>query len=290
MSGKAILVGCEKMPEGDGDEHDVLPALADLGFTPSWATWGDPAVDFDDAEIVILRATWDYAERRDDFLDWCASVPALVNSAPVVRWNTDKSYLVELIESGIATVPTVLVEPGEAPRWPKGDFVVKPAVGAGSRGAARFAASAHDSASKHLKSLHDDGYTALVQPYQSKVDTDGETALVFFGGVYSHAFTKGAMLSGQTMDDSGLYVAEQLDVAAPDAGFRALAEDALDAAASLLGILRAELLYARIDLVRADNGKPALLELELAEPSLGFRYADAGAPLRFASAVRQQLG
>lgn len=289
MSRDAILVGCEKLPEGDGDERDALVALTDLGFTPRWAAWDDSRTDFGAAEIVILRATWDYAERREEFLDWCESVPALANPASVVRWNTDKSYLVELAESGIATVPTVLVEPGEPARWPKGDFVVKPSVGAGSRGAARFSASEHAKASAHLASLHAEGNTALVQPYQSKVDIEGETAVVFFGGVYSHAFSKGAMLTGQTMDESGLYIAERLGATTPDAGFRALAEDALDAASSLLGILRAELLYARVDVVRADDGTAALMELELAEPSLGFRHADAGAPLRFASAVRQQL-
>ena len=120
------------------------------------------------------------------------------------------------------------------------------------------------------------------------MDTDGELALVYFGGIYSHAFAKGAML-GSTMDESGLYLTEQLAKAEPPADVLALAEDILDAASALLGILRAELLYARVDIVRGADGKPLLLELELTEPSLGFKYADAAAPLRFASAVRQQL-
>jgi glutathione synthase/RimK-type ligase-like ATP-grasp enzyme len=167
--------------------------------------------------------------------------------------------------------------------------VVKPAVGAGSKGAARFAAGETDAASAHLASLHETGRTALLQPYQSHVDTEGETAVVFFGGVYSHAFTRGAKLRGSDVDGSGLFVSEELGRTEPEPAYRAIAEDALDAATSLLGILRAELLYARVDLVRGEDGKPVLLELELTEPSLGFRVADPGAPLRFASAVRQQL-
>jgi len=282
----AILVGCAAMPEGDGDEHAVPAAMGELGFDVRWAAWGDDRVDFGAADAVILRATWDYAERRAEFLDWCESVPALYNSATVVRWNTDKSYLVELLDAGLAVVPTTLVEPGEQARWPKSAFVVKPSVGAGSRGAARFDAGAD--ASAHLATLHQDGLTALVQPYQSSVDTDGELALVYFGGIYSHAFAKGAML-GSTMDESGLYLTEQLAKAEPPADVLALAEDILDAASALLGTLRAELLYARVDIVRGADGKPLLLELELTEPSLGFKYADAAAPLRFASAVRQQL-
>jgi glutathione synthase/RimK-type ligase-like ATP-grasp enzyme len=281
----AILVGCAELPEGDGDDAAVVPALTELGFSVSWAAW-DSGADFAAADAVILRATWDYAERRAEFLDWCESVPALYNPAAVVRWNTDKVYLTELLDAGLAVVPTTLVSPGDAARFPSSDFVVKPSVGAGSRGAARFAAGAD--ASAHVAALHAGGHTALIQPYQSSVDTEGELALVYLGGVYSHAFAKGAML-GSTMDDSGLYLAEQLAKAEPPADAVALAEDVLDAASALLGILRAELLYARVDLVRGADGKPLLLELELAEPSLGFRQTDPAAAMRFASAVRQQL-
>ncbi len=287
MSGSAILVACSALPEGDGDEHAVPEALADLGFKTRWAAWDDTTVDFGAADIVILRATWDYAERRDEFLSWAESVPVLSNSAEVVRWNTDKSYLAELGDAGVAVVPTTLLAPDEkAPRWPQGEFVLKPAIGAGSRGAGRFTAG--DGAGAHLAGLHADGHTVLLQPYQSSVDSEGEIALSFFGGVYSHAFSKAAML-GRELDESGLYVTEKLAPVEPSAAFRALAEDALDATVALLGILRAELLYARVDLVTGLDGRPLVLEVELVEPSLGFRQTDASAAWRFASAVRQQL-
>ncbi|MEV5713805.1 hypothetical protein AB0L41_07905 [Amycolatopsis mediterranei] len=285
MSPTAILVGCAELPSGDGDDDAVVPALSSLGFSVSWAPWDAP-VDFSSADAVILRATWDYAARRAEFLSWCESVPSLFNSAAVVRWNTDKSYLVELLDAGVPVVPTSLVEPGSPASFPSSDFVVKPSVGAGSRGAARFAGGAD--ASAHVAALHAEGHPALIQPYQSSVDTSGELALVYLGGVYSHAFTKGAILAS-TMDESGLYLPEKLAPASPPADAVAVAEDVLDAASALLGILRAELLYARVDLVRGADGKPLLLELELAEPSLGFRQADPAAATRFASAVRQQL-
>ncbi|HET6710988.1 hypothetical protein [Amycolatopsis sp.] len=285
MTGTAVLVSCAELPTGDGDDDVVVPALTSLGFSVSWAPW-DSSFDFSAAEAVILRATWDYAARRAEFLAWCESVPSLFNSAAVVRWNTDKSYLVELLDAGLPVVPTSLVTPGSSPSFPSSDFVVKPSVGAGSRGAARFSGGAD--ASSHVAGLHAEGHTALIQPYQSSVDTSGELALVYLGGIYSHAFSKGAML-GSTMDASGLYLAEELAPATPPADAVALAEDVLDAASALLGILRAELLYARVDVVRGTDGKPLLLELELTEPSLGFGQTDTGAVTRFASAVRQQL-
>ncbi|SFQ50181.1 Glutathione synthase/RimK-type ligase, ATP-grasp superfamily [Amycolatopsis arida] len=286
---EVVLASCAKLPEGDGDERALPDALAEVGVSARWAPWDDPGVDFAAADLVIVRSTWDYTDRRDEFLAWCDRAPGLRNPARVVRWNTDKAYLPELAAAGVPAVPTELVAPGVTPAWPDVEFVLKPAVGVGSIGAARFVPGARDEAERHLATLHGAGHTVLVQPYQSHVDAEGETALVFFGGIYSHAFTKGAMLTGSDLDGSGLYVSERLGVAEPEPAFRRVAEDVLDAAAGVLGVPRGELLYARVDLLRGVDGAPLLLELELTEPSLGFRYADPAAPLRFASAVRRQL-
>ncbi|OZM72357.1 hypothetical protein CFN78_15280 [Amycolatopsis antarctica] len=289
MSARVLLVSCARLPRGDGDEHAVPAALAAVGRGADWVVWDDESVDFAGAELVVLRSTWDYSARREEFLAWCASVPALRNPVDTVRWNTDKRYLTDLAGAGVAIVPTELVAPGVRPSWPEVPFVLKPAVGMGSIGAGRFAPDSVEEAARHLGELHRAGQTALLQPYQSTVDTEGETALVFLGGVYSHAFTKGPMLTGAETDGSGLFVAEQLGATQPDPASRALAEDVMDAAAGLLGLARHELLYARVDVLRADDGSAVLLELELTEPSLGFGQADPGAPLRFASAIRASL-
>ncbi|MFI9012030.1 RimK family alpha-L-glutamate ligase [Actinosynnema sp. NPDC053489] len=279
---KVLFATCESLPAGDGDDDALIDALADVGVDASWAAWGTPVV----ADLVVLRSTWDYTGRLPEFLAWCDAEPALVNPAPVVRWNTDKTYLVDLARHGVPVVPTAVAGPGFTD-WPDGEFVVKPTVGAGSRGALRVAAGDHATAAAHLDAL---GVPALVQPYQSHVDSVGETALVFLGGQYSHAFTKAAMLVPEAEHDpSGLFVRERLSGAAPSPAQRRVAEDVVDAAAGLTGLRRADLLYARVDLIPGPDRAPLLLELELVEPSLGFRQTDAAAPFRFASAVRAAL-
>jgi glutathione synthase/RimK-type ligase-like ATP-grasp enzyme len=283
---KVFLASCSELPTGDGDDDSLVAALGDLGVHASWAPW-DSGADFASADLVVLRSPWDYTERLGEFLAWCESVPGLVNALDVVRWNTDKSYLLELAGAGVPVVPTTVLRVGDRPEWPTGAFVVKPTVGAGSRGALKVADGDHAAADAHWSSL---GVPALLQPYQSAVDSQGETAVVYFGGQFSHAFTKGAMLTADArLDPTGTFVEERLATAAPDAAQRRVAEDVLDAAAGLLGIRRADLLYARVDLVAGSDGSPLLLELELAEPSLGFRQTDAAAPQRFASAVRAAL-
>ncbi|GGP62118.1 hypothetical protein [Saccharothrix coeruleofusca] len=280
---KVLLATCATLPDGDADDAALVDALGEVGVHASYAVWdAEPA----QADRVVLRSTWDYTDRLAEFLAWADRTPGLLNPAGVVRWNTDKTYLVELAATGLPVVPTTVAGPGFAD-WPSGEFVVKPTVGAGSRGALRVAAGDVDAAAAHLAAL--DG-PALVQPYQAAVDEVGETALVFFGGQYSHAFAKGAMLTPDaTYDETGLYIVERLGGAQPSAAYRRVAEDVLDAATGVLGLSRAELLYARVDLVPGADGTPLLLELELVEPSLGFRQADAGAPLRFASSVRAAL-
>lgn len=288
---RILLASCAALPTSDGDDDGLVDALGELGLTAAWSPWDDPDAAFADAELVVLRSTWDYTARREEFLVWCAGVPRLANPAGVVRWNTDKAYLLELAAVGVPVVPTTLVAPGEplpAELPDTGDGVVlKPAVGAGSRGAGRFASA--DAAAAHLQELHRDGHTVLLQPFQASVATSGEVAVVFLGGVYSHAFSKGSMLAGSGVDASGLFRSERLGAVRPDGERRRVAEDVLDAAARVLGIDRADLLYARVDLVAGADGEPLLLELELTEPGLGFGQADDAAPARFASAVRAAL-
>lgn len=288
-----LLATCADPPASAADDAPLTAALDELGVRAEWAAWDDPAAGFSRADLVVLRSPWDYTRRREEFLSWCDSLPAVANPARVARWNTDKSYLADLTERGLPVVPTRLLKPGERitaadlADWPDAEFVLKPSVGAGSRGAARFAPGDLASAAEHLESLHDDGRLVLVQPYQRVVDREGETALVFFGGVFSHAFVKGPML--RESSDGELSAGERMRVE-PDAALRRVAEDVMDAAAELLGLRRCDLLYARVDLVRRDDGTPLVLELEVTEPSLGFGHADPGAPIRFASAVRAALG
>jgi len=158
---------------------------------------------------------------------------------------------------------------------PKADeVVVKPAIGMGSVGALRFSDS--DQARAHAAALQAEGRTVLVQPYDRRIE-DGETALVFLGGRQSHAFTKGPILPppGQApdFDESGIYAAETLTSADPDFEVWDVGHAALAAAAAHLRIDVGDLLYARVDVI-GDRRDAHVLELELVEPSLGWRQLD----------------
>jgi hypothetical protein len=149
----------------------------------------------------------------------------------------------------------------------------------GSVGAQRFIDAA--AARHHAAELQGSGRTVLVQPYDARIE-DGETALVFLGGEQSHAFTKGPILPAQGLpvfDASGTYAEETLSVADPDFEVWDVGHATLAAAAAHLRIDVTDLLYARVDVI-GGRTDPRLLELELVEPSLGWRQLDAAARTR----------
>ncbi|MCV7422886.1 hypothetical protein H7K45_20250 [Mycobacterium yunnanensis] len=269
---RIVLAGCSALVEGDGDDAGLVPALRARGLHAHWLAWDDPKTL--EADLVIPRATWDYTERLEEFLTWTRRVPQLLNTPAVLAWNTDKRYLDDLRGAGVPVVPSAFFGPGEPVTVPDGQVVVKPAVGAGSVGAQRFDDA--ERAGDHARALHADGHTALVQPYDPRI-ADGETALVFIGGEQSHAFTKGPLLPppGQraALDESGTFAEETLRPADPDVELWELGHAALAAAAARLGLDVAEFLYARVDVI-GGRDDPRLLELELVEPSLGWRQLD----------------
>ena len=277
------LATCAEVPELDEDGPALVAALRERGLEPAAALWDDPAVDWARFELVILRSTWDYAERRDEFLAWIERLPRVLNPPAVVRWNTDKAYLGELAAAGVPVVPTAFVEPGGALEPPPSRFVVKPRISAGGRNAASYEAHELELARRHLESLHAAGRAAMVQPYLEGVDVVGEAALVWLGGRYSHAVTKSALLRPGQAPGTELFLTETIAAREASPAERDTAERALAA----LPFGRHALAYARVDLLPAADG-PVVLEVELAEPSLFLGYEPAAAD-RFAHAIAEAL-
>ena len=287
----------------DEDLPPLVQALQRAGAVAETPCWDDATVDWSRYDLALLRSTWDYVERIDEFLDWarrCAATTRLLNPPAVVSWNVDKHYLMHLHAAGVDVVPSRFVEPGESASGALeaflaggpasvtaghavsfDQFVVKPSIGAGSRDAARYRRADRARALAHLERLvATERRSALLQPYLDRVDADGETALMYFGGELSHAVRKGPLLRLDQGLVAGLFAAEDITARTPDAAERALAAKAYAA------LPFAAPLYARIDLIRNQDGTPVLLELELTEPSLFFAHAPGSAE-RFAQLVLQ---
>ena len=271
------LVTCAELPTGSGE--DELAERLDA----TWAVWNDPAVDWDAFDLVVVRSPWDYKDDREAFVAWARSVPRLLNPAPVLEWNTDKRYMGEVAEAGLPVVETRFLAPGEElPSELPEELVLKPAVSAGAKDTGRFRPATDLAAARELLAhIHASGRTAMLQPFLASVDVRGERALLYAGGAFSHAVSKGAILAPGEVAAMAIDEDPPMAPAEPTAEERALADRAMARLTERFGPLA----YARIDLLAGESGAPVILELELTEPSL-FLEHDAGAAERFAAVFR----
>jgi glutathione synthase/RimK-type ligase-like ATP-grasp enzyme len=277
----------------DEDIPPLVEALAAHDIACEELAWDDATVSWGRFDAALLRSAWDYAERREAFLAWCRRTAAqtrLLNPEPVLHWNTDKHYLAQLADAGIATVESAFIEPGQAPSLlPEWDeFVVKPAIGAGSRDTQRYRANERPHALDHVARLLDAGRSVLAQPYLAAVDSKGETALMYFDGRFSHAIRKGPLLRPGEGPTESLFAAEQIDARKPSRSERALADAVIEVLPGVLKLDRPPL-YARVDLLPSRKG-PRLLEVELTEPSLFFAHGKDAAARMAACVVKRLSG
>jgi glutathione synthase/RimK-type ligase-like ATP-grasp enzyme len=258
----------------DEDMPPLLAAFASAGAHAEIMDWDDPEAEWARFDVALLRSAWDYTERLPEFLDWIERVDALtalLNPAAVLRWSADKHYLRDLERLGVPVVTTTFAEPGADARAVLNEFlereacaelVVKPAVGAGSRDTRRHARASTAETTDHVRELLDAHRAVLLQPYFEGVDQHGETALIYINGRFSHAIRKGPLLPLGAPATDGLFAPETITRREPGADERGVADRTLAA------LPYGRLLYARVDLIRDATGKPCVLELELAEPSL----------------------
>jgi glutathione synthase/RimK-type ligase-like ATP-grasp enzyme len=278
------LATCVELPDGDEDASAVVVALHDQGIDATFAAWDDPGFAWEDFDLVVVRSTWDYALRRDAFVAWARARSRVANPAEVLAWNTDKRYLRELAAGGIPVIPTRFVAPGEAVPANDGEVVVKPAISGGAKDTIRHPAGGHDAVRAHVAELHGADRVAMVQPYLTAVDSEGEAALVYFDGRFSHAARKGPLLTAGAEPAAGLFAPEDMHPLEVTAAQREVADELCAWVTRRFGTL----LYARVDLVAGADGAPVLLELELTEPSFFLAYGEGSAE-RFAAAVAARV-
>jgi glutathione synthase/RimK-type ligase-like ATP-grasp enzyme len=279
------LVTFAGLPDLDPDDRPLAAALSARGLTVRPVIWDDPAVEWSGFRVAVLRSTWDYFHRREEFLSWARRASAatdLWNPLAIVEWNTHKFYLRELAAKGAPVVPTAFLERGRRVdlaailafrAWPT--VVVKPAVSADSWGTIRATVATLAAGQAHLDALLSER-DVMVQPFLSSVEESGERCLVFVDGQLSHAVRKRSLFLG------GRHVG-------PEGEPVPIAPDEAQAAEEVLRLAgHPPLLYARVDLARDMSGQPLLMELELVEPTL-FLKDHPAACTRLADAIASRV-
>jgi hypothetical protein len=255
-----IALATAQLARGLDHDLDILSeALDAIGQPWQIVDWDDTSVDWSAFSIVVLRSTWDYYKRLDEFTRWInatAQVTQLYNPAEIVHWNLDKQYLAQLIAAGIPVMSTTFIN---------------------SVSDIDEQQLQHDIIEKILAS----GTSVLLQPYQPSIDINGETSLVYLGGLFSHAFRKGPIFRGTEQTHNGAFIDEEISARTATPAELVLGNQVL---AFLAQRFSDQPLYARIDMVTNESGVPEIMEIELTEPSL-YLHLDAEAPIRAASVL-----
>ena len=271
-----------------GHDHDldILTAALDAA-SQQWqiVNWDDASIDWSQFSIAVLRSTWDYYARLNEFVAWVDRVSAkttLCNPPEIVRWNVDKRYLQEMITHSIPVMETTFVSQSSdiTPELVAGDVIIKPVVSAGSNNTARHRNNAV-AASAQLDHILSNRGVAMVQPYSPTIDSVGETGLVYLGGKFSHAFGKDSVFGEAEQVHNGVHVQEVITARTANPNEHLLGDSVMKFLINKFGVTP---LYARIDMVTNIDGVPEIMEVELTEPSL-YLHLDAGSPERAATAL-----
>lgn len=259
------------------DDELAVPHLAELGIRTDTLSWRT-AVAWSEFDAVIIRTPWDYQKYPQEFLAALEDIESrttLHNPLNIVRWNLDKTYLRDLAEKGVRIVPTLWHQRYDAASFEgwlddlaTDEVIIKPTVSA----TAAYTYRLREFDASLIPVFAEREF--LVQPFVSSILDEGEYSLFYFNGEYSHAIVKRPKPADfRVQEEHGGIITE------------IVADDAMRAAAAdVLTHVDEDLLYARVDLVRDTDGRFALMELELIEPSLYLRM-NADAPRRFAAAI-----
>ncbi|RXZ43569.1 ATP-grasp domain-containing protein [Crenobacter cavernae] len=253
------------------EDNLVADALRRRGLKVARLDWADPDFDWSQTRSAVFRTTWDYFHRFAEFAPWLARAgreTRFFNEAALIHWNIDKHYLGQLADAGINIVPTRFIEVGDARTLAEqvadsgwDDAILKPTISGGARHTYRLKpedTAAHEATFAELVAAE----ALMLQPFQRQILDAGELSLMVIDGRVTHAIRKTARAGDfRVQDDWGGTVHDYT----PSAEEIAFAEAAVAA-------VPFDVLYARVDAVRDNDGRLALMELEMVEPELFFRF------------------
>ncbi len=296
----AILVSDNLISENSDIRDDIFELEEEMGkITPVFANydmvtnlvrWRDAAAQAPNYDAMLPLFVWDYFEgNQEAFISEMAKASKhtkLFNSFDVIRWNSDKSYLDELDRSGAPVIQTLYLErvtqTGVERAFDTLDtdtLVIKPQIGGG---AWRQVLYKKGEPFPNKAELPPEG--AMVQAFLPSVQSEGEYSFLYFGGHFSHALVKRPKTGDYRIQSIYGGTEETYEPSKTERADARLILDALDFTP----------LYARVDLLRGNDGGLRLIELELLEPYLYLAHSDGegednkGAT-RLAEALKKKL-
>lgn len=273
---RCALLTCGDLQDHILDEDALERALTDKQWRFQWVNWRDNDIQWDDFDCAIVRTTWDYTDDLPSFLSQMKKIAEspcrLFNSLSIITWNSEKTYLQQLSSQGVPIIPTLWLRAKTPEQLQQAclemaveDIIIKPQVGAGSKNTFRINTQTQDRYDDLCQQLLNK--EIMIQPFLKNIVDEGEYSAHFFNNQFSHCVLKTPKANDfRSQEEFGSHVRSV-----------SLSQQQMNFCENTLEKLPEKCLYARVDFINDGQGQPCLNELELVEPSLYFRYAQAAA-------------
>lgn len=283
----AILVSKKYSKEYYIDDKILCDALIKEGFNTKIIAWDDTE-EVKKYNIGIIRSCWDYHNRKDEFiscLNQYSKFMKLFNPLSIIKWNSDKTYLLDLsdslkiiktkIASNIMDLTSILENFNE-------DYLVlKPNISASGMDTYKVKSNNQDKIFEIANSIFKANKKVLVQKYISNIEKVGERSLIVIDGECTSAYKKMPAKGNFLVHDHwGGSITET-----------AITDNDKIIVKNILKIIYDRFkeypLYMRIDLLYEED-EPLLLELELIEPGLNI-YEVSNSLKLFIQGIKKRL-
>lgn len=278
MINKQKVIGfftCGEIPGFADDDIILADLFKQNGYDVEPVVWNNEKINLNDFGFLIIRSTWDYHFRYDKFAEWIEILENdninVWNPTKIIKWNMNKTYLKELMEAGLNIVPTEFINNINKEtvknilenKWE--EIVIKPSV----------SATAYKTwllKKENIQMLPEiiDNYSQneiiIIQKFMSEIKSTGEMSFIYFNKVYSHTVIKTAKDGDFRVQKNFGGETKQIEPS----------PELITQAQKFIDYIKEDLLYARVDCVES-GGKLFLMELELIEPELFFRYNNKAA-------------
>jgi glutathione synthase/RimK-type ligase-like ATP-grasp enzyme len=270
------------------DEDALLSSiLTEMNITHQIHPWSAPEVDWSAFTHVLIKSTWDYFDFYPEFLVWLDTLERLgvqvLNEVPTLRWNSSKTYLMEIESQGFPCIAGKILPKGSKPVLDQlhaelnaDKLVVKPLVSGGAKNTLKVVRGNELGLEEKIQNLLQEE-DFLVQPFILEIEQIGEYSLIFFNEEFSHAVLKTPAAADFRVQH---YYGGTIQTIIPS-------EPLLASAQALVDRFAKNTLYARVDGVEID-GVFHLMELELIEPYLFLGLSDTAIP-NYKAALRKRL-
>lgn len=269
-------------------EDEILSkALIERGISTERVDWANKDYDWERTAIILVRSTWDYHDKWNEFLSFLKEMKdkvKFINPIETLIWSMDKHYLLDLEKKNVHIVKSLIIEKDAkiklaeaAMNFNKEEIILKPCISAGARHTYRIKKSRIAEYESIFKSLIEEE-AMIIQEFQDNIVIKGEVSLMYFDGKFSHAILKKAKEGDfRVQDDFGGSVHDYI-----------ASDEEIQFGLYTINQIDPVPIYGRVDICEDNNKEIALIELELIEPELWFRNAPESANI-LADAILKEL-